>query len=376
MKITNVEALYLRLPEIKERTDSSQDALIVKISTDAGIVGWGEVDSCPHVIKAIIEAPKSHTLVRGLREILIGEDPLDTERLWRKMYQGTLYYGREGAVIHAMAGIDLALWDIKGKALQQPIYKLLGGAERKQIQAYASHMFEFTPEETGRRAAESVEQGFKAVKFGWEPMGPDPDLDVALVRAIREAVGHSVDVLIDAGLAWDAKTAIQRCQLFEPYNIFWLEEPLHPDHLRGYATLAEAVTTRIAAGEEEATLAGFLRLMDEGRIDIVQIDMTRTGLTQAMKIAAAAQQRGLPCINHNFTTDINVAASLHFLCSIPNAFIMEYCVQPSELSRSLAKNPIPIVDGMASVPEEPGLGVEPNPAIIEKYLVRDLSSLG
>src|SRR5690606_24872599 len=103
----------------------------------------------------------------------------------------------EGAVIHAMAGIDLALWDIKGKALQQPVYKLLGGAERKQIKAYASHMFEFTPEATGRRAAESVDQGFKAVKFGWEPMGPDPELDVALVRAIRKAVGDSVDVLID-----------------------------------------------------------------------------------------------------------------------------------------------------------------------------------
>ena len=126
----------------------------------------------------------------------------------------------------------------------------------------------------------------------------------------------------------------------------------------------------IAAGEEECTVAGFTRLMDEGRIDVVQIDLTRVGLTQAMKIAALAQQRGLPCINHNFTTDINVAAPLHFLASIPNAFIMEYCVEPSEISRSLARDPIRIVDGMANVPQGPGLGVEPDMEIVEKYLVR------
>ena len=118
MKITDVEALYLRLPEIKARTDSSQDALLIRITTDAGIIGWGEVDGCPWVIKAIVEAPMSHTLVTGLRQILIGEDPMEITRLWQKMYQATLYYGREGAVIQAMAGIDLALWDIKGKALR------------------------------------------------------------------------------------------------------------------------------------------------------------------------------------------------------------------------------------------------------------------
>ena len=152
MKITEVEALYLRLPEIQARTDSSQDALIVKVTTDAGIVGWGEVDGCPHVVKAIVEAPTSHTLVTGLRQLLLGEDPLEIGRLWHKMYRGTLYYGREGAVIQAMAGIDLALWDIKGKALGQPVYKLLGGGFRKKVRAYASNMFQFTAQATADRA--------------------------------------------------------------------------------------------------------------------------------------------------------------------------------------------------------------------------------
>lgn len=368
--ITDVEAIYLRLPQIKARTDSSQDALLIRISTNAGITGYGEVDGSPLVAKAVVEAPASHTRATGLRELLVGQDPLDISRLWHRMFEGTLYFGREGAVIQAMAGVDLALWDIKGKVLEQPVHRLLGGAHRNELRAYASHMFEFTPEATARRAAEAVDAGFTAVKFGWEPMGPDAALDEALVRGIREAVGDSVDVLIDAGLAWDLKTAIQRCRLFEPYDIYWLEEPLRPDDLRGYSALAAAVDTRIAAGEEECTVAGFLRLMDEGRIDVVQVDVTRTGLTQAMQIAALADQRGLPCINHTFTTEINVAASLHFLAAIPNAHILEYCVEPSDLRRRLIRNPVRLIDGCAQVPQEPGLGVEPDPAVIEEYLVR------
>ena len=174
MKITDVEALYLRLPEIQARTDSSQDALIVKVSTDAGITGWGEVDGCPYVTKAIIEAPMSHTLVTGLRALLLGEDPLETSRLWQKMYQGTLYYGREGAVIQAMAGIDLALWDIKGKALQQPVYKLLGGGFRKQVRAYSSNMFQFGAEATADAGEAGAGRGLHRgqVRLGAVRPGP------------------------------------------------------------------------------------------------------------------------------------------------------------------------------------------------------------
>ena len=288
MKITDVEALYLRLPEIQARTDSSQDALIVKVSTDAGITGWGEVDGCPYVTKAIIEAPMSHTLVTGLRALLLGEDPLETLRLWQKMYERTLYYGREGAVIQAMAGIDLALWDIKGKALQQPVYKLLGGGFRKRVRVYSSNMFQFGAEATAERAKQAQDAGFTAVKFGWEPFGQDPATDCAYLEAIRRAIGDEMDIMLDVGLIWDAKTTLQRARLFEPYRLAWIEEPLHPDDLAGYAKVAAGTDTRIAAGEEECTLAGFTRLMDQGRIDVAQVDLTRCGLTQALKIAAAA----------------------------------------------------------------------------------------
>jgi L-rhamnonate dehydratase len=180
-----------------------------------------------------------------------------------------------------------------------------------------------------------------------------------------------MDLMLDVGLIWDAKTTLQRARLFEPYRLAWIEEPLPPDDLAGYAKVAESTDVKIAAGEEECTVAGFTRLMDFGRIDVVQVDLTRCGLTQALKVAALAEQRGLPVINHNFTTDLNVAASLHFLASVPNAFIMEYCVEPSEISRSLARNPIPITDGHATVPEEPGLGASPTGDHREIYLVRD-----
>jgi L-rhamnonate dehydratase len=370
MKITAVEAFYLRLPEIQARTDSSQDALLIRIETDAGITGWGEVDGCPWVVKAIVEAPMSHTLVTGLRALLIGEDPLETARLWQKMYQGTLYYGREGAVIQAMAGLDLALWDIKGKALAEPVWKLLGGRFRDRLRVYASNMFQFTPEATADRVRKAKDEGFTAAKFGWEPFGRDPKTDCAYLDAMRKAAGADFDLMLDVGLVWDATITIQRARLFEPFDLFWIEEPLPPDDIEGYGRVSRAITQRLAAGEEECTLRGFMRLIDQGGIGLAQIDVTRCGLTQAMQIAAYAASRGVVVANHNFTTDINTAASLHFLAAVPNALVLEYCVEPSEISRRLIRNPIRLEDGHMRVPEAPGLGVEPDMGVVEKYLVR------
>jgi L-alanine-DL-glutamate epimerase-like enolase superfamily enzyme len=370
MKITAVDALNLSLPQIQARTDSSQDALLVKVTTDSGIVGWGEVDGCPSVTKAIIDAPYSHTLVTGLRSLLIDENPLDTARLWDKMYRATVYYGRNGAVIQAMAGIDIALWDIKGKALGKPIVELLGGALRERMRVYSSNMFQFTVEATVERARRAIDTGHTGVKFGWEPFGRDAATDLRYVEAVRKALGKN-DFMLDVGLVWDAKTTIQRARLFEPYDLFWIEEPLWPDDVAGYGKVSRACVQHIAAGEEECTFLGYERLIDEGGIDIVQIDLTRCGFTQAMAIAAHAHRRGRKVCNHNFTTDINTAASLHFLCAVPNALVMEYCVEPGEISRRLAKLPVRIENGYAHLPSEPGLGVEPNPEVIEKYLVRD-----
>jgi L-rhamnonate dehydratase len=372
MKIVDVQALVLRMPEVDEtRTDSSQDALIIKISTDSGIAGWGEVDGCPTVAKAIIDAPPSHTQVKGLRHLLLGEDPFGTEHLWKRLYEGTSYYGRAGAVVQAMAGIDIALWDIKGKALGKPIWALLGGKPGK-LRAYSSNMFQLTVQATVERAKSARDAGYTAVKFGWEPFGRSGiDLDLRYLDAIKKVTGTEMDFMLDVGHVWDAKTAVRRCKAFEPYDLAWIEEPLHPDDYNGYAYLCEHAIQHIAAGEQECTVTGFDRLIREGRINVAQVDLSRCGYTQAMKIAAMAQRAGIKVANHCFTTDINVAAALHYLASIPNTLILEYGVEPGEIARSLARNPIAVIDGHVKVPEEPGLGVEPDPAVIEKYLVRD-----
>ncbi len=371
MKITKVETLYLRLPDVKSQTDSGQDALIVRVETDAGLHGIGEVDSAPMAVKGLIDGPYSHPLICGLGQLLIGEDPLQTEYLWHKMYRQNIYASRRGVGIHAMSGIDLALWDIKGKALGLPIWKLLGGGFHERLRAYASALFGATPKETGARARRFRDRGFGAVKFGWEPMGRDRDTDIALVREARAGLGDDADLLIDAGMVWDAKTAIQRARQFADYDIFWLEEPLHPDDYEGYARLSAASELPIAAGEEESERRSYIDLMDRGKIDIVQIDLTRCGgFTEAMKIASLAADRGLRCVNHGFTTYINVAAALHFLNAIPNSFITEFVVEEETTLRDqITRQRIVARDGMLEIPQEPGLGIDLDLDGVARYRV-------
>lgn len=371
MKITNVEAIYLRLPQVKEQCDSGQDALVVRISTDAGITGIGEVDSSPLAVKGAIDGPFSHTATSGLAQLILGEDPLQTEYLWQKMYRGNVYAGRHGAAFHAMSGIDIALWDIKGKALGQPIWKLLGGGFHQRIRPYASSLFGATPAETGERARRFRDRGFTAVKFGWDPMGKDRATDIALVREARKGLGDDADLMIDAGLVWDAKTAIQRARAFRDYDIFWLEEPLAADDYKGYRKLSRATDIRIAAGEEESGRAGFVRLMDEGQIDLIQVDLTRCGgFTEAMKIASLAQDRGIPVVNHGFTTYINVAAAIHFLNCVSSSFIMEFVVEEETTLRDeVTRQRIRAREGMVDMLNEPGLGLDLNDEAISRFRV-------
>jgi L-rhamnonate dehydratase len=368
MKIANVEAFHLR-GAIEALPDSSMEALLVKITTDTGLVGWGESDGCRAVNKSAIEAPYSSIVVAGLKGLLLGENPMDVTRLWHKMYDGTMYCGRDGAFIHAMAGIDLALWDLKGKALGVPVNQLLGGAHRDGLQVYASVLFEETPEANAALAKKIVDEGYRAMKLGWRNFGHGTlEFDLATLDAIRKAVGYDIKLAVDLGFAWRPKQAMQRARAFEPYDLMWIEEPFKPDDLLAYEMLCGSVDMPIAAGEEEASVDGYVRLMDAG-LDYLQIDLCKTGLTLAMKVAAIAEQRGIPCINHNFSNDFNTAASLHFLSAIPNAFIMEYGYNPADLSRHLTTTSIAVEDGYARVPTAPGLGVEPDPAVIAKYLV-------
>ena len=371
MKITGVETLYLRQSEVKEQCDSGQDALLVRVTTDAGITGIGEIDSSPLAVKGVIEGPFSHTTTTGLKHVVLGEDPLETEYLWYKMYRANIYAGRRGIGIHAMSGIDMALWDIKGKALGLPVWKLLGGGFHKKLRCYASSLFGATPQATHDLARRFRDKGFNAVKFGWDPMGRDAKTDVDLVRQGRKGLGNDADLLIDAGLVWDAKTALQRARAFEEFSIFWLEEPLRPDDYEGYRKLSEATALRIAAGEEESNRLSYLELMDKGKIDVVQIDLTRCGgFTEAMKIASLAHDRGLVVANHGFTTYINVTAALHFLNSIPNALIVEFVAEEeTTLREKITKQKLRAVDSYLSIPDAPGLGIDLDEAGVSKFRV-------
>lgn len=371
MKITNVEAIYLRQPEVKDQCDSGQDALIVRVSTDAGITGIGEVDSSPLAVKGAIEGPYSHSITSGLARLVIGEDPFETEQIWYKMYRANIYSGRGGVAFHAMSGIDMALWDIKGKALGLPVWKLLGGGFSTRMRCYASSLFGDTPEATGELARRYRDQGFNAVKFGWHPMGENEKTDIALVREARKGLGDDADLLIDAGLVWDSKTALQRAIAFSDYNIFWLEEPLRPDDYEGYRRLAGSTPVRIAAGEEESGRQSYLDLMDRGRVDVVQVDLTRCGgFTEAMKIASLAYDRGLPVANHGFTTYINVTAALHWLASIPNALICEFVAEEeTNLREQITRQKLRAKDGYLEIPQEPGLGIELDEDAVARFRV-------
>lgn len=372
MKITEVEAIVLRQPGVNTAiADGSQDALLIRIETDEGLTGIGEVDSLPSVIKAIVDAPASHANASGLRALLLGEDPLEIDRLWEKMFKGSIYYGRRGAAIHAMSGIDIALWDIKGKALGLPVHKLLGGPHRSAIRAYASTLMPDTPAETERVVIGLVEQGFTAIKLGWGPFGQDADLDVDLVNAARRAAGDKVDLMFDIGNGWpNGDHAIRQVRRFEDAQPYWVEEPLMPDDLAGYAKLADAVETRIAAGEEDATRWGFQELLDRCHVDVIQPDVTRAGgISECMKIANLAELRGVEMVTHSWSTGIIKAASLQVLAAMPRATLFEYCVQETALNQELTVERFPLKDGMVEIPTKPGIGIEIDDEVVERYRV-------
>ena len=367
MKITAVEPIHLRLPVVEEIPDGTLDVLVVVIRTDAGLTGVGEVTSQSYVCQACFEAPRSAARRHGLTSILLGEDPTEPERLWEKMYYHTNRYGRRGAAIHAMSGADIALWDLKGKAEGKPVCELLGGSHRDSVRAYASVLFGDTPDETARLARDFVDMGLTAAKFGWEPFGEDPQVDLEHVTAAREVLGQGRDLMVDAGHAWRWEVALARAELLEPLGIRWLEEPLSQDDRRGYSELCPRSPIPIAAGEGDVTHWDFEDLMECG-VHVVQPDVAFCGgLTVCRRVSDMAEARGRSAVPHCFSTGINLAASLHWMASVPSGDLVEYCLRPSPLMRKLVKNLPPLVDGHVPVPNGPGLGIELDEEIIQEY---------
>ncbi len=372
MKITKVEAIELRLPDeevCEEKFSSCQDAIIVKIHTDEGIVGIGDAYSSPHVVKALIEAPLSGASASGLGRLLIGMNPLDIRPINDMLQARNLRLGRRGIICHAIAAIDIALWDIAGKYYNKPIYQLLGGAFHKKFRAYASILFGPDGNSTCEIAKRWVNEGFTAVKFGWLPMGQSEKLDLELIKGGRRGVGDNNDLMIDAGCCWDTNIAIKRAQQFQDYNILFLEEPLNREDLEGYQKLTSVSPIPIAAGEGEMGRFAYQHFIRQSGINIVQIDLENNGITEATRIPDMAEDRGIRVVNHFYTNSIGLAACLHFLASRKSAFILEYCVEETPIRLALTKQEMPVIDGFIQIPEGPGLGVELNDEVIACYRV-------
>ena len=392
MKITAIESYALVVPDLKEdATSSSQDNLVVLVHTDEGITGIGETDTGPGLAKAAIDSPGSHSMAMGMKDLYLGQDPLDTAALWDKVYNMTAMSGRRGALICAMGAIDMALWDIKGKALNQPIYKLLGGAVQETITPYASLQPEGTTvkkytETLVAWAKKAKKAGFRAGKMECTLDGPyrhqalrgTDEQATEIVAAVREAVGKDFALMVDVQYLWrDARTCLRTVKKWDKFDLFFLETPLRTDNLEGHAQLAREAPMRIAAGEWLNTRHEFRELMDVGRVDVAQPDIGRVGgFTEAMRVCHMAEDRGRLIVPHCWKTGIGIAASAHMAFAVPHCPFIEYLpaqLCDSALRRDLVDDGLVFKDGLLSPPKKPGLGVTLNKDALKKYKAKPLT---
>src|SRR5438105_2854775 len=269
--------------------------LVVEIFADDGSLGIGNAALAPQICKQVIDL--------YLKPLLIGEDPWDIEFLWQHMYRKTMAFGRKGIGMAAISAVDIALWDLLGKSAKQPVYRLLGGRTKQRIPVYASRLYSVSLDELAEEAKRYKNEGYKAMKlrFGWGPTDGAAGMqrNVGLVRTVREAVGDGVDVMADAYMGWTLDYAKRMLPLLEPFHLRWLEEPVIPDDIRGYAELKSYGRVPIAGGEHEFTLYGFRELLEARAVDYIQFDTNRVGgITQARKIAALAEAHSVPVIPH------------------------------------------------------------------------------
>jgi L-alanine-DL-glutamate epimerase-like enolase superfamily enzyme len=337
--------------------------LVVEIETADGTIGIGNAALAPHAVKTVIDT--------YLRPLLIGQDPLDTEYLWQSMYRRTMAYGRKGVGMTAISAIDLALWDLKGKRLGQPVFRLLGGRTKAQIPVYASRLYSQPLDDLRREARAYLDQGFRAMKlrFGWGPRDGAAGMakNLALIGALRETVGDAVELMADCYMGWSLEYARRMVRLLEPFNLRWLEEPLIPDDIAGYAELRAMGRVPIAGGEHEFTLRGFRQLIDARAIDVAQFDVNRVGgITAARKIADLCEAYDVAVVPH-----AGQLHNYHIVLSSYAAPMAEYFPKvPVEVGNELfwyvfTGEPV-AKDGFLDLADDrPGLGLglqEPDPA--------------
>ena len=373
MKITDIEIIELRVPGWEGSTfDGSYDNCLVQINTDEGLTGISEVDSVPSVIRAIIEAPASHTHAMGLKYALVGQDPADIAALWERMYDLTSYYGRRGVVIHAISALDIALWDLRGKLLGKPLCELLGTKRRNRILAYGTvYPLGQTPDDVRRNIDRGLRLGLKAIKIVADPFWRnDLKHTELLIRTARDHVGNRIKLMVDAATAWSqADEGLPLMPIFRQYDFQWVEAPLPIDDLAGHARF-QGYGVPIGGGDLGLTTRyEYEQLFDIGRVDIAQPDVTMAGgLTELLRIAELAHARGKRVVTHGYKSNITIAANLAFLAQHWDEEPLEYSTSESPLRWHLTNEEFPIgADGKVEVPARPGLGVTINEKTVQKF---------
>ena len=387
MRITGVDCHILLDPGYeRDATSSNQDDIVVEVHTDEGITGIGETDLNAWVARECIEAPGMHTMDLGLGQTLIGMDPLDPVKVWDKLYVGTAMTGRRGAVVHALGAIDMALWDICGKAAGVPTWQLLGEKARDSFRPYASLLpkadggFDEFSQTLVDQASWAKGLGFTAAKLEILITGPyaHSGLDIPdgrmieTIAGVRRAVGADFTIMVDVAYAWTSvDRALEVIESWADLDVFFVETPLWADDLEGYAELARRSPTRIAAGEWLATRFEFIDLMDRGGVQVAQPDVGRVGgLTEARRVCDLAAERDRLIVPHGWKTGITVAATAHLAAVTPHMPFFEYVPQQvaeSRLRRELVTDELVLVDGELALPARAGLGVELNRDVLDEF---------
>jgi D-galactarolactone cycloisomerase len=381
MKIVEVKAYPLLAPlpqpfAFSQGVVRKRSATLVEVVTDEGLVGWGEAFNQglepPQISAAAIE--------HALKPLVMGANPLDTEVLWHRMYHATRDYGRKGSVMAAISAIDIALWDIAGKAYGVPVHQLLGGAFRQRVEAYATGFYRLQGAGEAERLAEEAiahaEAGFSAMKV---KLGFGVEDDLAVMRAVARAVeGQSVTLMVDTNHAYGVADALRLGRVLAPFDLRWYEEPIVPEDYAGYQELRAAVNIPIAAGENEHSLYGFRELIGRRCVDIAQPDIgSAGGFTACRHIVALAHAHGVAVNPHVWGSAVAQAAALQLIAAIPPAHyrlaaaepLFEYDRSSHPMRQALVKQPLEQVQGWLEIPGRPGLGIEVDREMVERFLV-------
>jgi D-galactarolactone cycloisomerase len=338
---------------------------LVEVKTDAGIGGWGSCFTSGKLIEGAMQL---------LWPLLEGESAVEPERVTEKLRQSTFWQGRGGAVEHAISGLDLALWDIMGKACGQPVSRLLGGNYRSRIKPYGSILFDEPDIVLARKLGDVVQRGYKAVKLGWRPFGRrDRRFDELLIRTARRTVGDDIELMVDAGGSeqfwphgrnWARETA----KMLADYGIVWFEEPLPPDDLAGYIELTRTSPVPIAGGEVLTRRQAFLPWIENHAVDIIQPDSTKNGgLSESRRIGWMAYDHNIQLVSHGWNTVVGLAADLQLAAALPVARYVEYLTPCAYLEDLTIESFVPDAEGYLQIPDRPGLGIEIDRDKLEKY---------